>query len=172
LGEEYKSLSFSLFSFLHPPVTLSLLGRNILLNTLFSDTLSLCSTLSVSNLSHLHKTVGKIIVLCITGLYNLHKPQITQIISYSPANVLCPETLIFKFQGWMNSQRCVLTVLWYSSELDEGRGSRVMAEQRVLLTCKSVVWYTVLSGIFKCRCNVSFLWHCWCCICHDSYCKV
>jgi hypothetical protein len=37
-----------------------------LLNTLFSNTLSLPSSLSVSNqVSHLYKTTGKIIVLCI-----------------------------------------------------------------------------------------------------------
>jgi hypothetical protein len=36
LGEEYRSLSSSLCSFLHSPVTLSLLGPNIL-STLFSN---------------------------------------------------------------------------------------------------------------------------------------
>ena len=45
LGEEYRSLSSSLCNFLHSPVTPSLLGPNILLNTLFSKTLSLCSSL-------------------------------------------------------------------------------------------------------------------------------
>ena len=35
LGEEYRSLSSSLCNFLHSPVTPSLLGPNILLNTLF-----------------------------------------------------------------------------------------------------------------------------------------
>jgi hypothetical protein len=35
LGEEYKLLSYSLWSFLQPPVTLSLFGPNILSN-LFS----------------------------------------------------------------------------------------------------------------------------------------
>jgi len=36
LGEQYRSLSSSLCSFLHSPITSSLLGPNILLNTLFS----------------------------------------------------------------------------------------------------------------------------------------
>ena len=45
LGEEYRSLSSSLCDFLHSPVTPSLLGPNILLNNLFSNTLSLCSSL-------------------------------------------------------------------------------------------------------------------------------
>ena len=48
LGEQYRSLSSSLCSFLHSPVTSSLLGPNILLNTLFSNTLSLRSSLNVS----------------------------------------------------------------------------------------------------------------------------
>ena len=49
LGEQYSSLSSSLCSFLHSPVTSSLLGPNILLNTLFSNTLSLRSSLNVSD---------------------------------------------------------------------------------------------------------------------------
>ena len=40
LGEEYKSFSSSLCSLPHSPVTSSLLGPNILLNTIFSNTLS------------------------------------------------------------------------------------------------------------------------------------
>ena len=49
LGEEYRSLSSSLCSFLHSPVISSLLGPNILLNTLFSNTLSLRSSLNVGD---------------------------------------------------------------------------------------------------------------------------
>ena len=41
LGEEYKSFSSSLCNLLHSSVTSSLLGPNILLNTMFSDTLSM-----------------------------------------------------------------------------------------------------------------------------------
>ena len=48
-GEQYRSLSSSLCSFLHSPVTPSLLGPNILLNTLLSNTLSLRSSLNVSD---------------------------------------------------------------------------------------------------------------------------
>jgi hypothetical protein len=47
LGEEYKLWSSSLCSFLQLSVTSSLFGPNILLNTLFSNTLSLCSSLNV-----------------------------------------------------------------------------------------------------------------------------
>ena len=64
LGEEYSSLSSSLCNFPHSPVTPSHLDPNILLNTLFSNTLSLCSSLNVSDqVSHPYKTTGKIIVL-------------------------------------------------------------------------------------------------------------
>ena len=57
LGEQYRSLSSSLCNFLHSPVTPSLLGPNILLNTLFSKTLSLCSSLNVrEQVSHPYKT--------------------------------------------------------------------------------------------------------------------
>jgi len=56
LGEEYRSLSSSLCSFLNFPVTSSLLGPNILLSTLISDTLSLRSSLNVSDqVSHRYK---------------------------------------------------------------------------------------------------------------------
>ena len=66
LGEEDRSLSSSLCSFLHSPVTSSLLGPNIPLKTIFSNTLSLRSSLNVSNqVSDPYKTTGKITVLFI-----------------------------------------------------------------------------------------------------------
>jgi len=69
LGEEYKSLSSSLCSFLHSPVTSSLLGPNIILNTLFSNTLSPRSSLNVSDqVSHPYDTTSNIIVLYIWTL--------------------------------------------------------------------------------------------------------
>jgi len=46
LGKECRSFSSSLCGFLHSPVTSSLLGPNTLLNTLFSNTLRLRSSLS------------------------------------------------------------------------------------------------------------------------------
>jgi len=65
IGWRYRSLSSSLCSFLHSLVTASLLGPNIL-NTLFSNTLSLHSPLSVSDqVSHPFRTSGKIMVLYI-----------------------------------------------------------------------------------------------------------
>jgi hypothetical protein len=69
VGGEYRSWSFSWWRFLHFPVTLSLLGPNILLNTMLSNTLSLRSSFSVSDqVSHPYKTIGKIIVLCVLNL--------------------------------------------------------------------------------------------------------
>jgi len=49
LGEQYSSLSSSLCNFLHSRLTSSLLDPNILLNTLFSKTVSPRSSLNASN---------------------------------------------------------------------------------------------------------------------------
>ena len=66
LGEEYKSFSSSLCNLLHPPVTSSLLGPNIFLNTLVSNTLSFLSSRCANDqVSHPYKTAGKITVLYI-----------------------------------------------------------------------------------------------------------
>ena len=70
--EHYISLSSSFCTFLHYPVTSSLLGPNILLSTLFSDILSLHSSLKVSDqFSHPQKTADKINVLytCLVNLW-------------------------------------------------------------------------------------------------------
>jgi hypothetical protein len=61
--------SSSLCSFLHPFIIPSLYGPNTLLNTLFSNNLSLCSSLTVrDHVSHPYRTTGKIIVLYILTL--------------------------------------------------------------------------------------------------------
>ena len=66
MGKEYRSFSSSLCSLLHSPVTSSLLGPYTFLNTLFSNALSLRSSLNVSDqVSHPYETTGKIIVLYI-----------------------------------------------------------------------------------------------------------
>ena len=68
-GEQYTLLSSSLCSFLHSPVTSSLLGLNISISTLFSNTLSLRSSLKVRNqVSHPYKITAKIIFLYILTL--------------------------------------------------------------------------------------------------------
>ena len=66
LGEQYRSLSSSLCSFLHSFVTSSLLGPNIVLNILFSHTLSPHSFLNESDQVSLpYKITVKIVVLYI-----------------------------------------------------------------------------------------------------------
>jgi len=66
-GEEYRSLSSSLCSFLYSPATLSLLGPNPLLSALFSNTLSLHSSLNASNQdADPYKVTSKIIVFYIS----------------------------------------------------------------------------------------------------------
>jgi len=61
LGEEYRSLSSSLCSFLHSLFTLSHLGPTILLTTLFSNTLSQLSSL---NLSDQDLDIDRVILEC------------------------------------------------------------------------------------------------------------
>jgi hypothetical protein len=65
-GDQYRSLSSSLCSLLYSPVTPSLLDPNTPLSTLFSNTLSLCSSLSVTDqVPHPHKTTTQL-QLCIS----------------------------------------------------------------------------------------------------------
>ena len=72
-GEEYRSLNSLLHSFLHFRYFSSLSGPNVPLNTLFSNTLSVHSSLNVSDqVSHPHKTTGKITVLHILLFIFLH----------------------------------------------------------------------------------------------------
>jgi hypothetical protein len=66
LGKEYRSFSSSLCNFLHFSVTSFLWGPNTLLNTLYSNTLSLRYSLNVSDqVLHPYKTTGQIIILYI-----------------------------------------------------------------------------------------------------------
>jgi hypothetical protein len=64
-GEEYSSWSSSLCSLFHSAGISSYLGPSSFLTTLFSNTISLCSSLSVRDqVSHPYKT-GSVIVLYI-----------------------------------------------------------------------------------------------------------
>ena len=66
MGEKYKSFSSSLWNLLHSSVTSSLLGPNILLNTMFSDNLSFLSSRNIwDQVLDPYKTKGKIIILFI-----------------------------------------------------------------------------------------------------------
>jgi hypothetical protein len=63
--------SSSLCNFLYSPVTSSLLDPNILLITLFSNTLILCSFLNVRDqVSHPYKTTGRIMVFIFKHLHS------------------------------------------------------------------------------------------------------
>ena len=65
-GDEYRSLSSSLRIFFHPLVSSPVLAPNILLNTLFSNTLNLSSSLTVKDqVSHPYNSTGRNIVLYI-----------------------------------------------------------------------------------------------------------
>ena len=58
LGEEYKSFSSSLCNLLHSPVTSCFLGPNILLNTIFSNTLSFLPSRNVNDYITLNYIMG------------------------------------------------------------------------------------------------------------------
>jgi hypothetical protein len=66
LGDECKLWSSSMCNVFHSPVTSSRLGPNILLRSLFSKTLSLCSSLNVAHqVWQPYKRGGRIMVLYI-----------------------------------------------------------------------------------------------------------
>jgi hypothetical protein len=66
LSKEYKLWSILVCSFLQPLVTSSPLGPNILISSLFSNTLSTCSSLKLRDeVSHTYDAISKIIVLFI-----------------------------------------------------------------------------------------------------------
>ena len=71
-GEDHRSWSSSLCTFLHSPVASSLVVPYIFLSTLFSNTLSLLSSLNVSDqLSHPYKTTGKITVFYVSSSWHI-----------------------------------------------------------------------------------------------------
>jgi hypothetical protein len=74
LGEECKLWSSLLCSLPQSPVISSLFGQNILLNNLFSNTLSLCSSLNVRDkVSHQYRTTGKIVIFLYSNFYAFSK---------------------------------------------------------------------------------------------------
>ena len=107
LGDDCRSLSASLCSFLHSPLTSSLLSPNIPLSTLFANTLGLRSSLSVSyKVSHAYKTTSKI-KLCISSFVFLgffHTSVTNSLISYH----LLPLAILW------HSFHLKLPVTWFS----------------------------------------------------------
>ena len=64
LGDQYKSFNSSVCNFLHSPETSSLRSQNILLNTMFINTLSYLSSHNVKDqVSYPYKTIDKIKLL-------------------------------------------------------------------------------------------------------------
>jgi hypothetical protein len=58
-GKEYKLWSFTLSNFPQPPIITSILGPNILISSLLSNTFGLCSFLNaIDKASHPHKTTS------------------------------------------------------------------------------------------------------------------
>jgi len=100
-GEQCRSLSSSLYSFLHSPVTSSLLGPNILLNTLFSNTLSLRSSLNVSDqVSHPYKTTGKNIVRYIL-IFTFLDSKLEDKIFCTERQQALPDFKVFLISSWI-----------------------------------------------------------------------
>ena len=103
LGREYRSLSYSLCSFLHFLVTSSLLGPNILLVILFSNTLSLRSSFDVKDqVSHPYKTHDKWVSVttawCVLRLWVEEPPPIRRL----AANMLNKQSRTAD-KGWSSS---------------------------------------------------------------------
>jgi hypothetical protein len=99
--EECKPLSSSLCSFLHSLFTSIFLGPNILLSTLFWNTLSLRSSLNVSDhVSHPHKTTGEITVLFILILICLDS-KLEDKSFYADWQPACPLLSLFLFYFWI-----------------------------------------------------------------------
>jgi hypothetical protein len=90
-----------LCSFLQPPVTSSLFGPNILLNTLFSNALSLHSSLNIRHqVSHPYRTTGKILCILLTKFlrtwfwYHTHQ-RIVRVRYKQTVRLLASSSLLF-----------------------------------------------------------------------------
>jgi len=87
LGEHYRSLSSSLYSILHSPVTSSLLGLNIVFSTLFSNTLSLRCTPQWATKCHTRTQQQQEKLFCIS-LYFWTAKWKTKVLHRVIANIL------------------------------------------------------------------------------------
>jgi hypothetical protein len=138
IGEEYRLWSSSLSNFLHPLFTLFLLGPNIILCILFSNTLNLCSSLDVRDqVSHPNKTTDKSIFLYIliftfyiadgkTKILNCtvaiipHMPSLTSFLCASPlVFVITPFTHVALASG----------VLWWNIYADPEAGDHCQTSE-------------------------------------------
>ena len=120
LGEEYRSLNSSLCSLLHSPVTSSLLGPNILLNTIFSNTKldALISqihfwnrTLHVSDCSSVHHqeffTVHTAVVYVTQVCWQLASRIRTEVFRPEPARI-CRQTCMTLYHCCVCSEKLLM----------------------------------------------------------------
>jgi hypothetical protein len=110
-----------LCNFLHSPVTSSLLGPNILLKTLFSNTLSLCTSLSMRDqVSHPYKTTGRIVVLYIFNFYIPSHSSGYDVLSRNAVLIINVEGMTcIAWRNCLTGQLTVLPVV-YSSRVGIG----------------------------------------------------
>jgi hypothetical protein len=109
IGEAYKLRSSSLCSLLQPPTTSSLVGPNIHLSSLFSNTFNICySTGARDQVSHQHKTPGKIkdLYTLIFNFLDMRRKGTTDILnSFVSSLSFCVSVLLI-------SMACYYPVWW------------------------------------------------------------
>jgi hypothetical protein len=163
-GDEYKLWSSSLCNFLHSPVTSSLLGPNILLTTMFSNTLSLCSSLSVRDqVSHPYKPTGRIMELWKQGviftLYILEIPHgLQQTWKVTTAHHYHPKSVCFYRSGLYKILWTILFIYnilrlnvlhakdFFKFSID------VPDDGCITETCRTYMWKLI---------NLYVRWNCW-----------
>jgi hypothetical protein len=114
LVNEYELWSSSLCSFLQTPGTPSHFGPNILLNTLFSNILSLCYFLNIRDqVTHPHRTTGRIIFFVLKFL-RFYRSQWLRGLRHelsSPAQIL-GSWIRIQLEAWISV--CIYSVFMLS----------------------------------------------------------
>ena len=123
LGEEYRSLRSSLCSFRHSPIILSLLGPNTLVNTLYSNTLSLRSSFSVSLTRFDQSRYRPGVAQRIPGSYGsqitLQRHRIVVRLSALRTGRLYPQEILLiliSVRGWVDPRSIVRSEGFYVNE--------------------------------------------------------
>ena len=140
LGEEYKLFSSSLCNLLHSSVTSSLLGPNILLNTLFSNTLSFLSSRNISDQVS-HPSMYIYIYIFIYLLIQLMTQH-----SWKSSFLLIPSKNVFflnkkanvKLEQWCHKRRPRESNIFHVVHLASARSRNVTFSVLLLVTRKTV----------------------------------